>query len=100
MLSALTRRPTARLAPVDVPQPGRQGIRRRLAGLGQRGALSSRLVPFYALADRVLPSERPDLPGAVTDLWIGGQFRSGEVIWHTDGGSWRDIVTDKPFSKI
>jgi hypothetical protein len=57
----------------------------------------TRMLPFYALADRVLPTQPSPLPGAVTDLWVGGDFRSGEVVWHTDGSLWREVPTDKPF---
>ncbi len=57
----------------------------------------TRMLPFYALADRVLPTQPPALPGPLTDLWVGGDFRSGEVVWHTDGGAWREVPTDKPF---
>ena len=57
----------------------------------------TRMVPFYALADRVLPSQPPELPRSVTDLWVAGTFRSGEVVWHSDGGPWHEISTDQPF---
>ena len=59
---------------------------------------ATRAVPYFALADRVLPNQHLDLPPVITDLWIGGVFRSGEVVWHSSGGRWRDVVTDRAFS--
>lgn len=57
----------------------------------------TRMPPFYALADRVLPTQPSALPWPLTDLWVAGDFRSGEVVWHSDGGAWREVPTDKPF---
>lgn len=51
----------------------------------------SQMVPYFALNDRELPTEPPDLPDALTDLWIGGRYRSGDVVWHWDGTSWADV---------
>lgn len=60
---------------------------------------SSQMVPYLALLDGALPQEAPALPPPITDLWIGGQFRSGEVIWHWNGSTWTSVVTDNPVAR-
>lgn len=54
---------------------------------------SSRMLPYFALMDRKLPTTAPDLPAYVTDLWIAGGSRSNEVVWHWDGRVWSEVTT-------
>lgn len=53
----------------------------------------TKALPYFAMLDHELPATPPALPPWVSQLWIGGRFRTEEVVWRWDGSRWSEVAT-------